>query len=36
MKGTKAEEENERLRCEIQGADSAKERNKMHVGENNI
>ena len=32
MKGTKAKEENERLRVKIKGAGSANGENKMHEG----
>ena len=34
ISGTKAKEENERLRCEINGADCAKGENTMHDREN--
>ena len=36
IKGTKVEEEMQRLRWTTKGADSAKGRNKMHDGENEI
>ena len=36
IKGTRAEEENKRLREEIEDADSATERNKMHEGDNKM
>ena len=36
IRGTKAKEENQRLRCEIKGADRAEGGNKMHDGENNV
>ena len=36
MRGTRAEEENKRLRCEIKGADRAKGEYKMHDGENQM
>ena len=32
MRGTKAKEENHRLRCEIKGADRFEGGNKMHDG----
>ena len=36
IKGTKAEEENEKFRGETRGADSAKERNEIHEGANKM